>query len=65
MSSNIGFRHDGKDIYFEETISWSKIGSKEVTFRYYDNIFTFDSAGLVLKPYDLGYLLYFIGFKLY
>lgn len=48
MDKNIGFRHDGKDYYFKEHIGWSKITSSKFSFRYFEEGFTFDSAGLGL-----------------
>lgn len=48
MEKNEGFRHDGKDYYFKEHIGWSKITSSKSSFRYFEEGFTFDSAGLGL-----------------
>ena len=48
MEKNIGFRHDGKDYYFKEHIGWSKVTSSKSSFRYFEEGFTFDSAGLGL-----------------
>lgn len=48
MKKNEGFRHDGKDFYFKEHIGWSKITSSKSSFRYFEEGFTFDSAGLGL-----------------
>lgn len=48
MKKNEGFRHDGKDFYFKEHIGWSKITSSKTSFRYFEEGFTFDSAGLGL-----------------
>lgn len=48
MERIIGFRHDGKDYYFKEHIGWSKIASSKSSFRYFEEGFTFDSAGLGL-----------------
>ena len=50
MESNVGFRHDGKEYYFKEHIGWSKITSSKSSFRFFENGFTFDSAGLGLFP---------------
>lgn len=50
MEKNAGFRHDGKDYYFREHIGWSKITSNASSFRYFEEGFTFDSAGLGLFP---------------
>lgn len=40
-----GFRNDGKEYFFKESISWAKITSSYNTFRYYPKGFIFDSAG--------------------
>ena len=48
MENNDGFRHDGKEFYYKNHIGWSKITSAKSSFRFYENGFTFDSAGLGL-----------------
>ena len=48
MELNAGFRHDGKEYYFMPHIGWSKITSSKSSFRFYEQGFTFDSAGLGL-----------------
>lgn len=48
MEKNVGFRHDGKEYYFQAHIGWSKITSSKSSFRFYEEGFTFDSAGLGL-----------------
>ena len=40
-----GFRNDGNEYFFKESISWAKITSSYNTFRYYPKGFIFDSAG--------------------
>ncbi len=40
-----GFRNDGCDYFYRESISWAKIASSYNTFRYYPKGFVFDSAG--------------------
>jgi type II restriction/modification system DNA methylase subunit YeeA len=50
MQNYPGFRHDGSSLYFQEAISWSKITSSIISFRYYPNFFSFDSAGLCIFP---------------
>lgn len=50
METRNGFRHDGKDYYFHPHVGWSKITSNSTSFRFYDESFTFDSAGLGLFP---------------
>ena len=48
MELNAGFRHDGKEYYFAPHIGWSKITSSKSSFRFFEEGFTFDSAGLGL-----------------
>ena len=48
MESNAGFRHDGREYYFKPHIGWSKITSSKSSFRFFEEGFTFDSAGLGL-----------------
>ena len=50
MEKNEGFRHDGKEFYFHSHIGWSKICAGSSSFRFFENGFTFDSAGLGLFP---------------
>ena len=50
MEKCAGFRHDGKEFYFKQHIGWSKITSSLSSFRLYEDVFTFDSAGLGLFP---------------
>ncbi len=50
MENNDGFRHDGKEYYFQPHIGWSKITSFLSSFRMFPKGFTFDSAGLALFP---------------
>jgi type II restriction/modification system DNA methylase subunit YeeA len=50
MEQLAGFRHDGEEYYFRKHISWSKITSGISSFRYFEEGFTFDSAGLGLFP---------------
>ena len=56
-----GFRHDGKEFYFRDHIGWSKITSSLSSFRLYEDMFTFDSAGLGLFPRDKDSLLSALG----
>ncbi len=56
MEKNAGFRHDGKEYYFKRHIGWSKITSSKSSFRYFENGFTFDSAGLGLFSNDADML---------
>ena len=70
MSKNVGFRYDGKEYYFTPHIGWSKITSSKSSFRYYNNSFTFDSAGLglfcknQLSIVELQILLAFLNSKI-
>jgi len=67
MSNNLGFRHDGKEFYFQEHIGWSKITSSISSFRLYPAGFTFDSAGLGLfikrKGINYNFALAFLNSK--
>ncbi|MCK6090917.1 BREX-1 system adenine-specific DNA-methyltransferase PglX [Micrococcus endophyticus] len=47
-----GFRHDGKDRYFQPHVGWSKISTKSPAFRFYPEGMTFDSGGLGLFASD-------------
>ena len=62
MGKNSGFRHDGKEYYFQEHIGWSKITSSTSSFRFYPEGFTFDSAGLALFSNDRNSLYDAMGF---
>ena len=62
MGKNPGFRHDGKEYYFQEHIGWSKITSSTSSFRFYPEGFTFDSAGLALFSNDRNSLYDAMGF---
>ncbi|WJE21180.1 BREX-1 system adenine-specific DNA-methyltransferase PglX [Bacillus cereus] len=61
MENLPGFRHDGKQHYFKNIISWSKITSAHFSARYYEPLFVFDSAAPsipteVINHDILGYL---------
>ena len=45
LSKLDGFRNDGRDHFYEESISWAKITTNYNSFRYYPSGFVFDSAG--------------------
>lgn len=62
METKKGYRHDGKEYYFRNHVGWSKITSSRYSFRYYDENFTFDSAGLGLFPMDEDNLLWALAF---
>lgn len=44
MSQQDGFRHDGKDYFFKEGVSWSGISSGVTAFRYLPRNYTFNNA---------------------
>jgi len=48
MAALPGFRHDGKDHYFQPHVGWSKVSTKSPAFRFYPEGMTFDSGGLGL-----------------
>ena len=62
MEKKKGFRHDGKQKYFQKGITWSKISSGNFSARYLSKGCTFDSTGTSAFPleenlYDiLGFL---------
>jgi len=62
MGKNPGFRHDGKEYYFQEHIGWTKITSSTSSFRFYPEGFTFDSAGLALFSNERNNLYDAMGF---
>lgn len=50
MSKLKGFRHDNRNFYFKEGITWSKISSGDFSARIMDKSCTFDSAGTSMFP---------------
>lgn len=50
MNSLTGHRHDGKDYYFHEGITWSFVSSNNFGVRYTPTGFAFDVAGSSLFP---------------
>ena len=50
MESRKGFRHDGKQKYFQQGITWSKISSGLFSVRYLNSGCTFDSTGTSAFP---------------
>ncbi|WP_232547417.1 BREX-1 system adenine-specific DNA-methyltransferase PglX [Propioniciclava soli] len=48
MQTLPGFRHDGKERYFQPHVGWSKVSTKSPAFRFYPGGMTFDSGGLGL-----------------
>ena len=45
LKNLVGFRNDGNEFFYKESISWAKISSSYSTFRFYPKGFVFDSAG--------------------
>ena len=52
METKKGFRHDGKQKYFQQGITWSKISSGLFSARYLGKGCTFDSTGTSAFPSD-------------
>lgn len=50
MSKLKGFRHDNRNFYFKEGITWSKISSGDFSARIMDKSCTFDSTGTSMFP---------------
>lgn len=65
MDSFSGHRHDNKDSYFKENISWSKVTSSGLAMRYFQEGFVFDVAGCsaFCEPQYIFYLLAFFNGK--
>mgnify|MGYP000264653998 CR=1 FL=1 len=61
MDTFSGHRHDNRDTYFKECISWSKISSGELAMRYYPNGFVYDVAGCSAFM-DHEYIVYMLAF---
>ena len=58
MSSMSGHRHDGKDYYFHEGITWSFISSSNFGVRYTKSGFAFDVAGSsMFMPHTIIYYI--------
>lgn len=58
LQSLAGFRNDGNEQFYKESISWAKIASTSNTFRYYPKGFVFDSAGSsIFSPTGVSYTL--------
>lgn len=43
-----GFRHDGEQYFYRKMIGWSKITSNKISFRFYPEGFSFNTAGLAI-----------------
>ena len=61
MNTRPGFRHDGKDFYFNECATWNKTGTGDICLRYSDNGSTFNTAGCCLFTSSKSKLYYSIG----
>jgi hypothetical protein len=66
MQSLSGHRHDGKDWYFKQGITWSFISASKFGVRLSPFGFVFDVAGSSLfpKPDELYYILGFLSSKI-
>jgi hypothetical protein len=65
MDSFSGHRHDNKDTYFKENISWSKISSGDLAMRFFPHGFVYDVAGCsaFTTHVYIKYLLAFFNLK--
>lgn len=61
MDSFSGHRHDNKDTYFKENISWSKVTSGNLAMRYFQEGFVYDVAGCSAFSKH-RYIKYLLGF---
>ena len=64
MDSFSGHRHDNRQTYFKENISWSKVSSTGLALRYFPQGFVYDVAGcsaFVKEPYIRYILAFFNG----
>lgn len=52
-----GFRHDNRELYFKESISWSKSTSNNFCVRYVPTGFVFDNSSVSCFEGDLTWLL--------
>lgn len=59
MSSFIGHRHDNKQYFFKEGITWSRISSSSFGVRYSPAGFIFDANGSMVFP-EVKYLYYYL-----
>lgn len=66
MDSFSGHRHDNKDSYFNENISWSKVTSGNLCMRYFPKGFVYDVAGCsaFTSAENIKYLLAFYNSKI-
>lgn len=61
MDSFSGHRHDNKDTYFKENISWSKVTSGNLAMIYFQEGFVYDVAGCSAFSKH-RYIKYLLGF---
>ena len=61
MDTFPGHRHDNKDTYFIENISWSKVSSGSLAMRYFPKGFVYDVAGCSAFA-EHKYLKYLLAF---
>lgn len=60
LTQGMNVRLKSREYYFKECISWSKISSGNIAFRFYPEGFAFDVAGCCI--FDTGdYKNYFLG----
>jgi type II restriction/modification system DNA methylase subunit YeeA len=50
MATNKGFRHDNREFYFKQGITWSKMCSGKFSARYMNTCSMFDSTGTSIFP---------------
>lgn len=62
MKSRPGFRHDGKDFFFQTCGTWNKTGTGNICVRYSDNGNTFNTGGCCLFCRTVDELYYAIAF---
>lgn len=48
-------------LYFNESISWSKVTSSKISFRYYPRGFIFDVGGCSVFPFEMDQFKFFLG----
>ena len=65
MDSFSGHRHDNRQTYFKENISWSKVSSSGLALRYFPKGFVYDVAGCsaFVKESYIRYILAFFNGK--
>lgn len=56
MFNNKGFRHDNKEFYFKQGITWTKMCSGHFSARYMNECSMFDSTGTSMFPNEKYYM---------